>query len=54
MSYLIKAMLCVMKIILLMEYDHFIKIQIMLLDFLLIPYYITSCDYECHILWDIE
>jgi hypothetical protein len=54
MFYLIKALLCVMKIIIFLEYNYVIKIHIMFLGFLVIPNYITSCDYECHILWDIE
>jgi hypothetical protein len=54
MSYLIKALLCVMRIILLLEYDYVIRIHIMFLGFPIIPNYITSRDYECCILWDIE
>ncbi len=46
--------MCVVRIILFMEYDNVIRIQIMLLDFFIIPDYITSRDYECCILWDIE
>jgi hypothetical protein len=53
MSYIIKV-LCVMRIILLLEYDYVIRIHIMLLGFHVIPNYIASCDYECCILWDIE
>jgi hypothetical protein len=54
MFYLIKALLCVMRIILLLEYDYFIRIHIMFLGFPIFPNYITSCDYECCILWAIE
>jgi hypothetical protein len=54
MSYLIKAMLRVMRIILLLEYNYVIRIHIMLLGFPIILDNIASHDYECHILWDIE
>jgi hypothetical protein len=54
MSYLIKAMLCVTRIMIIFESDYVIRIHIMLLGFPIIPNYITSRDYECCTLWDIE
>jgi hypothetical protein len=54
MSYLIKAMLCVMRIMILLECDYVIRIHIMLLGCLIIPNYIAFHDYECCVLWDIE